>query len=64
MSSQISGIAGMYEWHLFVRGYHVYRTLWTPVSGEILQLRNDHDNYAVAVVKSDQTIGHVPQLKR
>ena len=38
--------------------------MWTPFIGEILQLReesrNKHDPYAVAVVKDDDIVGHVP----
>ena len=47
-----------------VRG-HVYKVVWTPVIGELLPLRaeenNEHDNHAVAVVKGDCVVGHVPQ---
>uniref|UniRef100_A0A1X7TWR3 HIRAN domain-containing protein n=1 Tax=Amphimedon queenslandica TaxID=400682 RepID=A0A1X7TWR3_AMPQE len=48
----------------FVRGYHAYQDFWTPQIGEILELRrepeNIKDNLAVAVVKSDAVVGHVP----
>ena len=37
-----------------VRGHHVYKTIWTPVVGEMLLLKtednNEHDLYAVAVL--------------
>lgn len=48
-----------------VRGHHIYKVIWTPEVGEILQLRtednNEHDEYAVAVVKESHVIGHVPR---
>ena len=47
-----------------VRGHHVYKAIWTPTLGEILQLRaevtNEHDEHAIAVMKSGTTVGHVP----
>lgn len=48
-----------------VRGHHVYKSVWTPVIGEELYLEpeesNEHDEYAVAVRKDGETIGHVPR---
>ena len=47
-----------------VRGYHVYKDLWIPVTNEELACRrepgNVHDPYAVAVTKSG-IVGHVPR---
>ena len=47
-----------------VRGHHIYKTIWTPTVGETLQLRaedtNEHDEHAIAVIKSGTTVGHVP----
>ena len=38
---------------------------WTPVRGEVLVLRrephNIHDPYAVAIMKSEKVVGHVPK---
>ena len=52
------------EYQSFVRGHHVYFTIWTPVVGEELVLRrqpdNEHDPYAVAV-KDEEVAGHVPR---
>ena len=46
-----------------VRGYHVYRRIWEAVVGEeltcITEPDNRSDRYAVAVIKSDTTVGHV-----
>ena len=48
----------------YVRGYHVYKVDWTPFGGEVLQLKRDSDNCAyksaVAVMKNDTVVGHVP----
>ena len=55
-----------YEVNSFIRGLHVYQTIWTPVTGEVLLLKrepdNIHDKYAVVVVRqSDRTtVGHIP----
>ena len=47
-----------------VRGYHVYEEIWDASLGEELlctrEPTNPRDSFAVAVVKSDQTVGHVP----
>ena len=47
-----------------IRGYHVYRDVWSAVVDEELACKrepfNASDPFAVAVVKGDTTIGHVP----
>ena len=47
-----------------VRGHHIYKVVWTPEVGEVLQVRtedgNEHDEHAVAVVKDGLIVGHVP----
>uniref|UniRef100_A0A1X7TZF6 Uncharacterized protein n=1 Tax=Amphimedon queenslandica TaxID=400682 RepID=A0A1X7TZF6_AMPQE len=54
------------EYHSFFRSHHVYFTIWTPVAGEELVLRrqpdNEHDPYAVAVIKDEEVAGHVLYL--
>ena len=48
-----------------VRGYHVYRSVWTPVLGELLyteqKLGNPEDRYAVSVLKLSTVVGHIPR---
>lgn len=48
-----------------VQGYHVYRAIWDAVIGEDLvcerETTNEHDRYAVAVVKDGVIIGHLPR---
>ena len=49
-----------------IRGYHEYRQIWEAEDGEVLQCQretgNRHDLYAVATVKNDVIVGHVPRL--
>ena len=48
-----------------VRGYHVYKDIWTAVDGEEFQCRregrNQFDPFAVAVMRGGTVIGHVPR---
>ena len=48
-----------------VRGHHVYKRVWSPAIGEVLQLLQEEDNaldrFAVCVVKGELIIGHVPR---
>lgn len=48
-----------------IRGHHVYMRVWTPHVGEILHTRkeavNHHDRFAVAVLKEDRIVGHIPR---
>ena len=51
-----------------VRGYHVYKDIWLPETGESFLCRqesdNEHDRYAVAVYANEnnsETVGHLLQ---
>ena len=48
-----------------IRGYHVYKEIWSAVVGETLECRMETSNlidpYAVAVIRSGQVVGHVPR---
>ena len=49
----------------FIRGYHAYMEIWTPiVRGDSLYLKcedcNKHNKYAVDVMIGGRTGGHVP----
>ena len=48
-----------------VRGYHVYQKIWDAALGEQLscsrETGNRQDPFAVAVVRSLVTVGHVPK---
>ena len=47
-----------------VHGYHAYQDSWDALIGEELVCAREHDNlrdpFAIAVVKSLLTVGHVP----
>ena len=55
----------IYEKECCVRGFHVYKDIWMPVKGEILDITrendNPHDKYAVAVKQGQKTVGHIPR---
>ena len=59
----VPGVASL-EWTSFVRGHHIYCHTWTPAIGEFLFLRREPDNevnnYAVAVIKDGEVVGHIP----
>jgi len=48
-----------------IRGHHVYKTIWMPSIGENLEVQvdegNEHDSFAVAVIKVGQVVGHAPR---
>ncbi len=52
------------EINSFIRGYHAYRDVWEPTTGEILLAKpepsNVRDKSAVAVFKDGSIVGHVP----
>ena len=54
-----------YERACCVRGYHVYRHIWSAAVGEVLSCEreptNSRDRYAVAVKKDEVAIGHLPR---
>ena len=45
---------------------HIYKASWSPYIGEELpvqrKVNNIHDDFAVAVLKNSNTVGHVPQI--
>lgn len=60
-------LISMVEWMFqsVVRGYHVYKDTWNAVIGEELPCRgetsNRHDSFAVAIIKNNSVVGHVPR---
>ena len=49
-----------------IHGHHIYKTIWTPTIGEVLQVSkeptNANERRAVAVLTSVETVvGHVPR---
>ena len=52
-----------FEMVSYVKGYHVYKTLWNPLIGEFLSCERESDNpmdkYAVCVKKKNKIVGHL-----
>ena len=48
-----------------IRGHHIYKDIWIPFIGEILRVEqeanNTTDRFAVAVVRDETVVGHVPR---
>ena len=57
----------MCDWNSFVRGYHVYCQQWAATVGDVLSLKpepeNFRDRFAVAVMKNNSVVVHVPKVK-
>ena len=58
-------IAVTMNWEVasYVKGYHVYKRGWTPISNEVLQTRRESENptdkYAVCLLKDGKVVGHL-----
>ena len=56
-----------FEYPCVVRGFHVYRVYWDPVTGETLETEPEidgekfGDKHSVAVKKGAITVGHIPK---
>ena len=52
------------HWDSIICGHHVYKDIWTPFIGKLLcveqETHNVQDRFAVAIVKDNITVGHVP----
>ena len=48
-----------------IRGHHIYKQIWQSLVGEILTLEreegNNHDKFAVSLVKDATVVAHVPR---
>ena len=53
---------------VMIRGYHVYRDIWSAIIDEELACKrepfNTSDPFAVAVVKGETMVRHVPKRSR
>ena len=56
-----------YQHKSTVKGFHVYKKIWNPVEGEVLDTRikpeNPTDKYAVCIEKNGNVVGHLPTGK-
>ena len=54
----------LYEFDSFIRGYHVYPHMWTPVEEETYSFTHEPGNEqncnAVAVMYEDRVVDHIP----
>uniref|UniRef100_A0A1X7UN36 HIRAN domain-containing protein n=1 Tax=Amphimedon queenslandica TaxID=400682 RepID=A0A1X7UN36_AMPQE len=58
-------MAVKFEVPSYIRGYHVYHEVWSSVLEENLlcerERNNSNDQYAVAVKKDAEIVGHLPR---
>ena len=56
-----------FEFASYVMGYHEYKDRWTPVKSEMLKAvmepKSNTNKFAVAVMKNDFLVGHLPKRK-
>ena len=59
-----SKCSSLFSFNSYIRGFHVYKQNWDPVVGRryscITEEKNEHDEYAVAVVNDDEVVGYIP----
>ena len=65
ITASASTSCSVYEFDSIVRGHHIYKTIWTPVSDEMLQVAwedtNEHgEYYAIAITRGGRVVGHIP----
>ena len=55
----------VHELESCVRGHHIYKEVWTPVTGEVLSCAREtvnlHDHFAVKVLRAGVIVGHLPK---
>ena len=64
MASEIigDGDSFMITLESYIRGHHVYHTVWTPIINKSYPSRESYyDRFAVAVLKGGEVVGHVPR---
>ena len=61
---QKQSAVGFFVINSHVRGYHIYKDIWSPSKGEVLQLQrepsNPEDKFAVTICLDGQIVGRVP----
>jgi hypothetical protein len=54
-----------FDFNSFIRGFHVYMSIWEPEIDEVLncihEKGNKSDKFAIAVQKNGKTVGHAPR---
>ena len=60
----ITKCSGLFTFDSYIRGFHAYKQNWDPVVGRrypcVVEEKNEHDEYAVAVINDDEVVGHIP----
>ena len=60
----ISKCRGLFSFNSYIHGFHAYKKNWDPVLGRrysfTTEEKNEHDEYAVAVVNDDDAVGYIP----
>ena len=48
-----------------IRGHHIYKEIWEPIHGQILQCERESNNtfdpFVVSIINDCKIVGHVPQ---
>ena len=61
----MAGVSTDFSFDSVIRGHHIYKKVWMPSVGEVLLLvkeeGNEHDRFAVSVMKDRFIIGHAPR---
>ena len=64
MATRASSELSSFSITLYIRGYHAYKEVWSPFTGEVLPLEREPDNpediHAVAIKKTGEVVGDVP----
>ena len=54
----------LFSFNSYIRGFYVYKQNWGPVLGRryscITVEKNEHGEYAAAVINGDEVVGHIP----
>lgn len=65
MAGSVTDGEAVFLFESIIRGHHFYKTMWTPIVGEALQVcrepSNTHDAHAVSILKDGVMCGHVPR---
>ena len=60
----ISKCSGLFSFNSYICGIHAYKQNWDQSLGRryacATEEKNEHDEYAVAVVNDDEVVGHIP----
>ena len=60
----MAGVSIDFSFDSVIRGRHIYKKVWTPSVGVLLLVKeegNEHDCFAVSVMKDGFIVGHAPR---